>query len=121
MRVFQPLIIPGNGSIYISGHTDNMFDTRKKFIYDGNKFNELIQPFYYVGLETFTIKPITLFSDTTLSNPVASLPENSEIEVLINRNDLYLIRTSFGLTGWLKIGPVSPDYSPIKGLYFAGD
>ncbi|MEJ2507698.1 MAG: hypothetical protein P8Y81_15670 [Ignavibacteriaceae bacterium] len=115
------LVIPGNNCIYTSGHTNNMFNERKKFVYTGNGFREVRQAFYYVGLETINLKPITLFSDTTLSVEVAKLPANSEIGVLINLNDFYLIRTSFGLTGWLKLKAALYGYSPIKGLYYAGD
>ena len=115
------LVIPGNKFIYTSGHTNNMFNERKKFVYSGDGFQEVKQPFYYVGLKTNNLKPITLFSDTTLSDPVAKLPANYDIEVLINVNDFYLIRTAFGLTGWLNMKRSLYGNTPIKGLYYAGD
>lgn len=119
--VGEHLIIPGNGNVYISGHANTMFNKKRKFKFKDNKFTEIEQPYYYVGLNTLTLKPLKLYSDLSQSNVTAYLPKDSEIEVVINKDDFYLLKTSFGLTGWVKIPLVLVDETPIKGLYLAGD
>lgn len=117
----ETLIIPGNGSIYFSGHTNKMFNIRRKFTLESGSLKEVKQPFYYVGLKTITLKPIELYSDTLYAQKIAGLPHNSNIEVLINASEHYLIKTALGLTGWVKIPTTTIEESPIKGLYYTGD
>lgn len=113
------LYVPGNGSIYVSGHTNNMYDQRKKFIVQNGQIKEAHQPYYYVGLSTTTTKPIKLYHNKSYKRELASLPKGAEIEVLINEGHDYLVRTSFGLTGWVKIS--TPTQTGIDGLFYAGD
>jgi len=115
------IYIPGNGYIYISGHTNNMFDTKKKFILKGDVLKEVPQEYYFVGVQSVTTKPIELYSDTKLEEINARLPIGAPVTVVINKGDLYLIKTSFGLLGWMKITISLSGESPIKDLYFAGD
>lgn len=114
--------ITGNGSIYSEGHVNNTFNTRKKFTVRNDKLTEVEQPFYYVGLETQTLQPITLYNNENLSNKVASLPKNYSIEVVAHKKgtSLYLIKTDFGLIGWVKVESTFGNPT-IKGLVFAGD
>ena len=115
------IAVPGDGAVYVSGHINNMFNKRRKFVVENDKMIEIIQPFYYVGLESETTKEIELFRSTEYNEPVIKLPAGAKVEVLINKNDDYLVRTSFGLTGWIHIPPVHISLTPIKGLYFRGD
>lgn len=114
------LAIPGDGTLYISGHTNNMFDQHKKFRLKKDKIIEIPQPYYYVGLETKVKKRINLYSTPQQSEIVDSLPEGSAVTVLLNKGDLYLLKTSLGLVGWTQIPSESQETS-IEGLYFAGD
>jgi hypothetical protein len=41
--------------------------------------------------------------------------------VLNEGEDWYLIKTPFGLVGWLKIEDFSQEADTIEGLYFRGD
>lgn len=116
--------IPGNGFIYVSGHTNNAFNMRRKFRVENNELKEEEQPFYYVGLKTKTRKSIKLYDSRELSNPIATLPPSYDVEVLINPKDtrLFLIKTQFGLTGWFEAKHLFPrGQCAIEGLYFAGD
>lgn len=113
------IFIPGNGNVYIQGHTNNMFNQKKKYVFNGKSFNELKQPFYYVGLETQTTQPINLYQSKQTETSIASLPENAKVEVLLNKGDYYLLRTSFGLAGWIKVE--NKRNNSIEGLYYAGD
>lgn len=117
------LYVPANGAIYTAGHTNNMFNTRKKYTLRGGKFEEEPQPFYYVGLKTEPLETIKLYESTQLRNEVASLPEGYDIEVLINKpgTDLFLITTKFGLTGWVKAKNGFNGPPNIKGIYLSGD
>ncbi|PWD98648.1 hypothetical protein [Marinilabilia rubra] len=118
------LFIPGNGNVYVDGHTNNMFDTRRKLKLVNGSLNEIKQPFYYVGLKSKTLKPAKLYQSEKINKVIASLPEDYSVEVLINKpeTDLYLVKTDFGMTGWLKLGE-NAFYGNeiIEGLYYAGD
>ncbi len=116
------LVIPGNGYVYVSGHTNTMFNTRRKYTLKKGSLREVAQPYYYVGLDTVTTQTISLYSDTGYKTKVAGLPAGYKVEVLINSGEDYLIKTPFGLTGWLKIPEnVMLHETPVKGIFFAGD
>lgn len=51
----------------------------------------------------------------------AVLPKGSTVTVLVNKGDNYLIKTPFGLLGWLKIKGGSQEDTPILGIYWRGD
>ncbi len=117
------IYIPDNGFIYVSGHTNNMFNKRRKFRYVNDSIVEIKQPFYYVGLSTTTEKPIKLYNDKKMTTVIASLPSGAPVEVVAaefsESAEYFLIKTSFGLLGWWKLDHY---YShTIKGLYYAGD
>jgi hypothetical protein len=118
--------IPGNGNIYAEGHTNNTFNKRRKFTLSNGKFVEVEQPYYYVGLKTQTLKPVKLYKSKNLSQVIANLPANYSIEVLINdpeNSSTFLVKTDFGLTGWLKIPGENMfgGNEMIKGIFMAGD
>jgi hypothetical protein len=124
------MYVPGNGYVYAEGHVNNCFNHRKKYKFQNGEFVEAPQAFYYVGLKTYTTAPIKLYSDTTYTEIVATLVENQPVEVLIadfnddprsNDGHDYLIKTPFGLTGWLRVIDCYPRVWGIKGLYYAGD
>ncbi len=118
----QELIMPGNGVLYTSGLVDMMFNTRKKFILRDGIIEEVHQPFYYVGLETKVKKSIVIFEDLSYKKPIAQLPEGSKVEVLINKENDYLLKTPFGLVGWFKINYGEPCGSElIEDICFHGD
>jgi hypothetical protein len=121
------LYLHANGSIYSSGHTNNMFDKRRKFELKSDTILEVIQPFYYIGLKTVTLEPLTLYASQTSKEVVAVIPKDYEIEVVLaefKRGEFvsekyFLIKTKFGLIGWINIeGSNNPK---VKGVFFAGD
>jgi hypothetical protein len=115
------IFIPGSGKIYISGHTNNMFNSRKKYVLKDELLEEVIQPFYYVGLKTVTTQMVKIYSSKLQKNIVAILPEKSQVEVILNEGEFYLLKTPFGLLGWARVPESLSTNSPLKGLYFAGD
>ncbi|MBN1294207.1 MAG: SH3 domain-containing protein [Candidatus Latescibacteria bacterium] len=127
------LIVPGDGFLYISGHTNNTFNQRRKYRIDGDTIFEVKQPCYYVGLESVTNREIKLWNDPDAEdeyNLVATLPKGSQVIVLLKQieqypNYTYLVRTPFGLTGWVRFKTEElfmwTDPNPIEGLFYRGD
>jgi hypothetical protein len=120
----KQIFVPGNGNIYISGHTNNMFNMKRKFKFKNDTIEEVKQPLFHVGLKTKTLEPITLFADKNLKERVASLPKGSEIEVVASefadKTSFFLIKTSFGLLGWWKLDNDFHSMA-IEKLFYAGD
>ncbi len=102
---------------------NNTYDARRKFnIINDTTIREVVQPVHYVGLKTKTKQPITLYSED-MKSVVAQLPAKYPIEVLLadqSEEFKYLIKTDFGLLGWVKFDMVYMD-DQIEGLYFSGD
>lgn len=115
------LYLSGNGSVYVSGHTNNFYNQRSKFELKGEKFVEVKQPFYYVGLDSKALRDITIYSDKKQTLPVANIPTGTKLSVLLNEGDFYLIKTQFGLLGWVRYKPERLDDNLIEGLFFMGD
>ncbi|MCG2721134.1 MAG: hypothetical protein L6290_03835 [Thermodesulfovibrionales bacterium] len=122
------LIIPGDGTVYVSGEADDFFNKRRKYVLRDVRLEEIVQPYYYVGLKTTNTKPMDMYTDRSFKSKVAHLPPNSEIEVLLatKKNEYeydYLIKSPYGLVGW---SIVESQYGLcgteiIKGICFHGD
>jgi len=120
------LHIPKGKNIYAEGWCNTMFNERRKYTYNGKQFEEVKQPYLYVGMKT-TVQPLgseksplILYADKSQKTRVATLPVGSEIEVLLQEpNEWYLVRTSFGLVGWTKV--MMGAYDTQIGVRFAGD
>jgi hypothetical protein len=118
------LVVPGNGFIYSEGRHGSSFPVRRKLKLVEDDLIEINQPFYYVGIKSKTLKTIKIYQERDLMNLIATLPKNYEIEVLLcdddYESDLYLVRTSFGLTGWTKIEDGATSSTDIDGIYYLG-
>jgi len=121
------LTVPGDGYIYISGHTNNTFDQKRLFRIEGDEIIEVVQPYYYVGLQSVTNREIVLMS---LAGPVVTLLQGTSVTVLLkqiepNQKFSYLLKTDFGLVGWVQFKPEElymwNKPNPIEGLYYNGD
>lgn len=121
--------ITETGAIYTSGHTNSMFDKRRKFQILNDTILEVQQPFRYIGLKGRTLKPITLYQDKIGKGIVAQLPAKYEIEILLSEStgkdfdteQNYLVKTEFGLIGWLRISDDDVSEPILKEFYYAGD
>lgn len=122
------LIIPGNGFIYqYTGPFNYSFDHRKKYKLENDSLIEISQPFYYVGLKSKTLIPITIYSDPDYNNVVDELPANLAVEVILADTDPeaeelhnYLIKTPNGLLGWINIHTGNWPFM-IDSLKYIGD
>lgn len=121
-----------NAEIYVFGHSDNLYDHRRLFRFDGARFAEVAQPFRYVGIEGKTKAALVLTSDKggDAKNALVTLPANASVTILLNaaagddengQNADYLVRTREGLVGWARIPMQADGKTVVDGLYFAGD
>ena len=123
------MYINASGVIYTAGHANNMFNRRRKFQIQKDTLLEVKQPYYYVGLKGQLQKDITLYRDKTGPDVVAQLPKGYEVEVLLAESttkdyeidNLFLVRTDFGLVGWLRLSNEDTFGGVLKELYFRGD
>lgn len=115
------LFVPGNGAVYVTGHTNNHYNQRKTFVLKNGKLVEIRQPFYYVGLDSKAKQDITIFSDKSEKEPVASIPSGAQLTVLLNEGEHYLIKTPMGLVGWARFVDHGQGAELIEGLYYRGD
>lgn len=121
------LYIPKGSNVYSEGWVNNMFNHRRKFTYDGQNFKEVEQPLLYVGIKS-TVTAIEgapvlkLYASQDKKNTVAILPPGSDIEVVLHdAPDWYLVRSSFGLVGWVHVEEGSMYMNQQIGVYFKGD
>jgi hypothetical protein len=114
------VIIPGNGFVYTEHRSNEMFNVKKKFKIVDNKFVEVEQPFYEVGIKSKLTKNVTIYTDTTTIIPVADLFKGQEVHVLLNSGDYYLIKTPLGLTGWVYV-KFNDDGRTIHDIFIFGD
>jgi len=116
------LYLPGNGSIYTSGHANTMFDEHRKYTVRSGQLVETKQPFLSVGIEGKAKKDLTIYSTPAQKEAVAAIPKGAPMTVLLADDaDHYLIKTAFGLVGWVTIPADSQEAMVIEGLFFAGD
>jgi hypothetical protein len=116
----EELVIPGNGDVYSIGLANEDFKKRRKYSLKDGTLEEIKQPFYYVGLVSKTRMAIDLYADLDYVSKIAHLPEDSDIEVLANKDYNYLIKTPFGLLGWVQVRTGCGEET-IKGLCYHGD
>lgn len=118
-----------SGTIYTSGHTNNMYNRKRKFQLEGDTIKEIIQPFSYVGVKGKLLKSIKLYKEKVGTELVAQLTKNHEVEILLGDssvedfgNDLFfLVKTEFGLVGWLRLDNDEINGGILNELYYAGD
>ncbi len=115
------LYIPGNNQLYVSGHTNNLFDQKKKYVLNDDQITEVEQPYNYVGIESSLETDIILYQDFSLETELARLTKGTTVSVLAAKENNFLIKTPFGLLGWIKIESNLYPGTPIKEIYFAGD
>lgn len=120
----EKLIIPGNGYLYSEGLNNNLYNKRQKFKIENDKIVEMPQGAYYIGLNSKTRELITLYADKNKTKKAAYLPKNYNVEIVIEEAGWFLIKTPFGLTGWISkkdIKVYPPPHSTFEGLYMRGD
>lgn len=122
------LAVPGNGAVYPASRFNNTFTRRSKYSYSASGLKEVSQPYFYVGLKTHTLKPLTIYASPSETQAVAQLPKGAEIEVILTedkvdkqRRTCFLIKTPFGLLGWAWIPEVQYSSDTVEGISYWGD
>ncbi|MCU0638787.1 MAG: hypothetical protein MUF59_02815 [Candidatus Krumholzibacteria bacterium] len=111
---------PGDGFFYLTGHTDNCFNQRRKFTVRDGAVVEIRQPFYYVGLQTVAKADFDLYLDIESTQVVGHVTSGTPITVVVNSGDSYLIKTPRDILGWTKFEAGRQD-TVIQGIFFFGD
>ena len=112
----------GDDSFYIWGHVNSYFNIRKKYVLKNNRVNEVMQPYYYVGLETKAKRKLVLFNTTDGKEQVDTIENGEELQIILNNGDWYLIKTYMGIVGWWR--PENSEFyksKEIGDLYYFGD
>lgn len=112
---------PGDGFFYIRGHTDSWFDMRRKFTVDGGNLRETKQPFYYVGLETKTLRQIPVYSTQGCSEYIGRIEEGAPVTVILSDGATFLLKTDHDILVWWRPQITRQRAEEIEGIYFAGD
>jgi len=112
-----------NGEILISGHTNNKFSQKRKVIFKNNKFSEIEQPYYYVGIKSKSLTDIDARVEPDEKSAITfHLKKGEEVEVILSdTTQLYfLIKNKEGILGWVFI---SENQRPtvVKEIFFKGD
>ncbi|MCR9152745.1 MAG: hypothetical protein NXI09_01435 [Bacteroidetes bacterium] len=115
-------------TLYIEGSANSFFDKKRKFQFIDNKYQEVNQPFYHIGLRGKLNYPIQIYKTDKFREKVAFLPKDYDIEVLIGQTggeydglEKVLIKTEFGLIGWFNFKEVAWEEPLIDGLFYHGD
>lgn len=107
------LVIPGDGCLYSTQEGDADHIVRRKYCLEKGELTEQRQPFSYVGLRTKTnvrIEMRSTMNDATRPNHYIKAGQFVEVLLATNRkdedgfsaSDWYLVRDSFGITGWIS-------------------
>jgi len=138
----QSLAISSSCQFYASGHTNNSFDMRRKFVVTEKGIKETEQPLYLVNKTCATSSTAILTTEKCgKGTVVATVPKGSDIHILGSEwlkskgdfeqigscgegKESYLVATPFGLVGWVE--NTSGDIydhpgQPLSCIYVMGD
>jgi hypothetical protein len=113
---------PGDGFFYIRGHTDSWFDMRRKFTVEGGNLREVKQPFYYVGLETKTLRQVPIFSTQGCGEYIGVIEEGVPVTVILSDGRTFLLKIDHDVLGWWRPQNMAQQRAEeIEGIYVRGD
>ena len=75
-----------------------------KIVLTKDGFKEVTQQFYAIDRKTKTLNAVTVYADEKFTQEMAKLGKGVSVTALVLRPDSphVLIKTPFGLTGWVK-------------------
>jgi hypothetical protein len=113
---------PGDGFFYVRGHTNSLFDMRRKFAVEGGNLREVKQPFYYVGLETKTLRQIHIFGALGGGQSMGVIEKGAPVTVVLSDGETFLLKTDHDVLGWWRPYNMSQQRAEeIEGIYLKGD
>ena len=113
-------VMPGDGCVYSSGHTNNMFAARALHCLKDGKLQPVAQPFSYAGFRSKALRSLTLYADKQKSGIVTTIAPGGFVEVVLQDGDFFLLRDRFGLTGWAALEQAQ-QATDIEGFFYNGD
>jgi S-adenosylmethionine hydrolase len=121
----RQIIVPGNGFIYSIEREPHNFYVKRKYQIKNDTITEIKQPFYGVNIDSYALKSLTLYEDKDLTKPIATIPKNGVVKILVAEEtsehlSLYLVQSSFGLVGWIKLEADQYRSKSVEGLYYYG-
>lgn len=114
------LRLPGDGFVYVSGHTNDFFDKTRKFAVRHDGSSEVKQPFYFVGITTTALETLELLESPAAPGVVASVAKGEQVTVVLNSGDFYLVRSTGSLVGWVRLKQ-DGTATQFKDINYAGD
>ena len=116
------LSVPGDGYIYIEGHTNQNFNKRRIFAIKEHELVEVRQPFYFVGARSKALVDIELVNSKGGTDRIAVVKAGDPLCVVLNDEEYYLIRTEQGILGWWKPHTLSQyKGEEVQDIFFQGD
>jgi hypothetical protein len=120
-----------DASILVSGHTDSLYDHRRLYRFDGERYREVPQAFRFVGVAATAKASLPLRAAAGNSGAILlTLAPGSAFTILLNatahedeggEDPDYLVRTEDGLIGWAHLPAHADGTTDAEGLFFAGD
>lgn len=112
----------GDNSFYVWGHVNSYFNIRKKYTINDRWVSEVMQPFYYVGLDTIAKKELVLYSNNDGKKQIGNVGTGEKLQIVLNRGEWYLIKTNLEMLGWWR--PKDREFyksKEIENLFYYGD
>lgn len=119
------VVVPGNGYLYVIRRSNRSFEGREKWALHKGALVEIKQSHYYVGVSTSMLKPATLLQKPeTGATEIANVPKGEKVQVVVQQTvdgrDWYLVRTRFGLLGWIEDAAYGEERQ-FEDIQFFGD
>ncbi|GMU44539.1 MAG: SH3 domain-containing protein [Xanthomonadales bacterium] len=119
------LVMPGNGALYLIRRSNRAFESREKWLLRDGRLTEASQSHYYVGLDTRARRELQLLQRPAADAGVlATVPPAERVLIVLQQTvasrDWYLVRTPFGLVGWVRDDAYGEDRL-FEDLQFLGD
>lgn len=116
------IAIPGDGHLYVYGHTNSFFSRTRKFAVSERTIEEVPQPFYHAGIDTKAIVDVRLLFAPESDIVVSEIAAGGEAAIIACRDDDWcLVSDSVGVTGWVRLESAGPEPTLFEGVFYAGD
>lgn len=96
-----------DGLLYVHDWTGHWSISRKYYIDRDGKFQEVNQPFYWVGLKLKIEKEIPVYFSPEKKSIVDVAKKGEEISIIFEKEGNLLVKTQKDLVGWVKLSDIA--------------